>query len=534
MPVLESGVRDFPQDRRVTLSTREADFVLHNANLLTMAAKRPRASLVAVEAGRIVFVGSDDDLDQFKGRAKLVSCEGKTVVPGFNDAHTHVLAHASRLLGVDCSPASVTSIADIQDRIRQQAARVPQGTWIRAGGYDEFHLLESRHPTRHDLDEAAPYHPTKLTHRSLHACVLNTPGLALARISIETPDPPGGLIDREVETGEPTGLVFGMDSRLNERVVPPLSEQDLRQGIRLANNDFLSSGITSLTDASVRNGPEQWRLFLGLRERGELAPRVRMMFGLDALAKLEKIGLRSGCGNAGLGLGPVKIALAETRGRLYPPQDELNEGVLRAHEAGFQVAMHAVEEGTVEAAAVALEHCLHRSPKADHRHRVEHCSVCPPVLLQRLRALNAVVVTQPAFIYYSGERYLDQVPRSQLPWLYRTGSFLRNGLRPAASSDCPVAPCNPLAGVYAAVTRRARSGQALSPEEAVPPEDALKMYTLAGAYACFDEHQKGSIETGKLADLVVLSADPTAVPPDELMEIRVEKTIIGGEVVWEL
>jgi predicted amidohydrolase YtcJ len=156
------------------------------------------------------------------------------------------------------------------------------------------------------------------------------------------------------------------------------------------------------------------------------------------------------------------------------------------------------------------------------------------VLLQRLKALNALVVTQPAFIYYSGERYLHQVPHTQLPWLYRTGSFLENGLRPAASSDCPVAPCNPLAGIYAAVARRARSGHVLSPEEAVSPEDALKMYTLAGAYACFDERQKGSIEIGKLADLVVLSADPTTVPLDELMEIRVDKTIIGGEVVWEL
>jgi hypothetical protein len=150
-----------------------------------------------------------------------------------------------------------------------------------------------------------------------------------------------------------------------------------------------------------------------------------------------------------------------------------------------------------------------------------------------LKAIKAVVVTQPAFIYYSGERYLSDVADTQLPWLYRARSFLKSGLKPAGSSDCPVVPCNPLVGVYAAVTRRAESGQALSPKEAISPEEALRMYTLGGAYASFEEQLKGSIEVGKLADLVVLNADPTAVSPEELKEIRVEKTIIGGEVVWE-
>jgi predicted amidohydrolase YtcJ len=499
-----------------------------------MDPRLPRASLVAVEAGRAVWVGSDDDLDRFKGTARPLDCEGKTVIPGFNDAHAHVLAYAARLLSVDCSPASVASIPDIQSTIRQYAANVPQGTWVKAAGYDEFHLRERRHPTRRDLDQAAPHHPVRLSHRSLHACVLNTAALALAGISIETPDPPGGLIDRVVGTGEPSGILFGMNSFINEKVVPPLSEREMKQGIGLANESYLSCGITSITDATVRNGPDQWQAFLGLRERGELAPRVSFMFGLDTITGLEERGLHPGYGDSGLRVGPLKIALDETSGRLNPTQEELNEGVLRAHRAGFQVAMHAVEEGTVEAVAEAVEHSVRQSPRADHRHRVEHCSVCPPPLLRRLKAVDAIVVTQPAFIYYSGDRYLDQVSGTQLPWLYRTRSFLENGLRPAAGSDCPVAPCSPLAGLYAAVTRRARSGQVLSPEEAVSPLDALGMYTLAGAYACFEDREKGSIETGKLADIVVLSADPTALAPDELLDIRVEKTIIGGEVVWEL
>jgi len=516
------------------LGARAANLVLYNANILTCDPHRPTAELAAAEAGEIVWVGSNTDLDLFRGQKKLINCEGKTVIPGFNDAHTHVMAYASKLLGIDCSPASVASVADIQSRIGQQAERVPQGTWLRANGYNEFYLAERRHPTRHDLDLAAPHHPVKLTHRSMHACVLNSMALSLAGISIETPDPPGGLIDRDLETGEPSGLLFGMNSYINEQVIPPLSEEELRQGVKLANQSFLSSGITSIQDATVTNGFKQWQTFLKLKEGGELVPRICMMFGLHALADLKDKGLRPGYGDSGLRLGAVKITLDETRGRLNPPQEELNEGVLTAHQAGFQVAIHAVEEGTVEAAAIALEYCLNRSPKADHRHRVEHCSVCPPPLLQRLRDVDAVVVTQPAFIYFSGERYLEEVPNTQLPWLYRTRSFLENGLRPAGSSDCPVVPPDPLVGLYAAVTRKAESGQVLSPEEAISPEEALRIYTLGGAYASFEERLKGSIEIGKLADLVVLSADPTKVAPEEIKEIQVEKTIIGGEVVWEL
>ena len=515
------------------MSTEAADVVLYNANVLTMNRRKPRAELVAAKDGKIVRVGTNNDCDLFKGRSKLINCEGKTVIPGFNDAHIHILAYVSNLLSIDCSPSSVSSLSDIQKKIRQQAERTPRGTWIRGTGYNEFYLAEHRHPNRHDLDRAAPYHPLRLIQRSLHACVLNSPGLSLAGISIETPDPPGGLIDRELGTGEPTGLLFGMNSYLNERVIPPLSEKELRQGIKLVNQSLLSSGVTSVQDATVRNGFDQWQTFLRLKERGELAPRISMMFGLHALDDLTERGFYYGYGDNGLSLGAVKFALDETSGRLNPSQGELNEGVFQAHRAGFQVAVHAVEENTVEAAAAALEHCLRLNPRADHRHRLEHCSVCPPPLLRRLKAIKAVVVTQPAFIYYSGERYLNDVADTQLPWLYRARSFLKSGLKPAASSDCPVAPCNPLVGVYAAVTRRAESGQALSPKEAISPEEALRMYTLGGAYASFEEQLKGSIEVGKLADLVVLNADPTAVSPEELKEIRVEKTIIGGEVVWE-
>ena len=515
------------------MGTKTADLVLYNANVLTMNRRQPRAELVAVKGGRIIYVGKSDELDLFRGRSKTINCEGRAVIPGFNDAHIHVLAYASNLLGVDCSPASVKSISDIQDKLRQEAQRIPSGTWIKGCGYNEFYLAERRHPTRHDLDLAAPHHPVKLAHRSMHACVLNSLALSLAGISIETIDPPGGLIDRELETGEPSGLLYGMNSYINEKVILPLTENEISRGMKLANEKFLSFGITSLQDATVRNGYAQWQFFRKLKERCGFMPRVYLMVGFDALADFKKRGLCFDYGDNELRLGAVKIATDETRGYLNPPQQELNEMVLQTHQAGFQVAIHAVEEGTVEAAATALECCLSRHPKIDHRHRLEHCSVCPPGLLRRLKSLKAVVVTQPAFIYYSGERYLKEVAEAQLSWLYRTKSFLKSGLKPAASSDCPIVQPDPLMGIYAAVTRKAESGQVLLPEETISPEEALRLYTIAGAYASFEEHLKGSIEEGKLADMVVLSADPNGVPPDEIKEISVEKTIIGGEVVWE-
>jgi len=257
-----------------------------------------------------------------------------------------------------------------------------------------------------------------------------------------------------------------------------------------------------------------------------------MMCGFDGLRELRDNGFTPRCGDDGLRLGALKVMLTEATGSMHPGQEELNRTVLEAHGAGYQVALHAVEESTVEAAAQAIENAVNRAAARCHRHRIEHCSVCPPALLERLRGIHAIVVTNPSFIYYSGERYLKTVPKEQQRWLYRLRSFLETGLSPAAGSDSPVAPINPFAGIYAAVTRKADSGDAVIPEERVSPLEALEMYTRNAAHASFDEPVKGSISVGRLADLALLSADPTQVPPDEIQGIQVEMTIAGGRIVW--
>jgi len=258
-----------------------------------------------------------------------------------------------------------------------------------------------------------------------------------------------------------------------------------------------------------------------------------MMPGIEALSQFQEAGLTFGSGDNQLRLGGVKIVLNEATGELYPPQPELNQRVFDASRDGFQIAIHAVRQSSVEATIVALENAQRQLPQSGRRHRIEHCSECPPHLLKRLKKLQAVVVTQPPFLYYSGARYLSLMPADQLQWLYRFKALLESGIIVAGSSDSPVVPDNPLVGIYAAVTRRAESGQQLLPHECISASQALAMYTINAACASFEEGIKGSITPGKLADIVVLSNDPIKSPPEQIKDIKVEMTIIGGKLVWE-
>jgi len=511
-----------------------ADLILTNANVITMNPAEPTAGLVAIRGNKILTVGGSDRLGEVRGaKTEVIDCQGKTVVPGFNDAHCHIFAFIRKLGGIDLSPPAVSSIADIKAAVRQRARSIPAGNWITGTDYNEFYLDEKRHPNRRDLDEAAPEHPVVLAHRSLHACVLNSLALAMAGITRETPEPPGAIIERELDSGEPSGLLFEMVGYIRGQVLPPLSDEELAEGIALASRYYLSMGITSLQEASANNDYARWQALQGFKDSGELRSRVSMMFGFDALPQFQQAGLAFGSGDEQLRLGGVKIVINETAGKLQPPQEELNKQALDSHRAGFQLAIHCIEPSTVEAAITALEYIAGKSSVIGRRHRLEHVSECPPDLLERLGRLKAMVVTQPPFIYYSGERYLATLPPERQRWLYRIKSFLNSGLVVAGSSDSPVVPDNPLIGICAAVTRRAESGQEVLPEEAVSPQQALAMYTTNAAYASFEEKLKGAIALGRLADMAVLSNDPLKSPPEMIKDIRVEMTILDGKVAWQ-
>jgi predicted amidohydrolase YtcJ len=511
-----------------------SDLILYNADILTLDPMKPRAELVAVRGGMISHVGNSGEFGRLESpTSRIIDCRGNTVVPGFIDAHFHVTSFAESLVTLNLGPhRNVRSVSDIQAKIRESSQGLAPGTWIRCGGYNEFYLREGRHPNRWDLDSVSSVHPIKLTHRSGHAHVLNSLALQLTGISKETAEPDGGMIDRDIETGEPTGLLYGMGDFLST-VVPHLDAHQLEVGIERANRELLSVGITCIHDASSRNDRERWEMFRRWKAEGRFTPRIRMMLGTRGFEEYQRRKFLTDTNGKALCVTGVKIILDETTGRLNPSQAELNDLMLSIHQSGLQVIIHAIEETTVEAACAAIAYALERSPRSDHRHRIEHCSVCPPPLAKEVASLRAIVVTQPSFIYYSGDRYLKTVPPSQLKYLYPIATLMENGVTVAGSSDCPLVPPDPLIGIYAAISRMSHTGQGIAAREGIPPLDALRMYTVYAARASFEERILGSISAGKLGDLVVLSGDPTTISTEAIKDIQVEMTVLDGKVVWD-
>jgi len=510
------------------------DLTLVNAHVITLDPLSPRANWVEIRGGKIASTGYDRELNKPGcGDARIIDCRGMTIIPGFIDAHIHLSSFAESFLTTDVGPRSdVRAISDIQTKIRQLSQESPGGTWIRCGGYNEFYLAEKRHPNRWDLDSASVFHPVKLTHQTGHAHVLNSLALKVTGISKDTSDPDGGLIDRDTRTGEPTGLLYGMGSYLS-KVVPPLYTHELDQGAELANDELLSVGITSVQDTSSRNTIDRWRRFRRWKVRRYLKPRVSMALSPEGFEGYRRREFSAEVIDNCLRINGVKIIVDETTGRLNPTQNELNDLVLTIHRSGLQAIIHAIEEAAIESACSAVEYALQQLPKPDHRHRVEHCAVCPPALAKRLASLGIMVVTQPPFIYYSGDRYLGTVPEMQLKHLYPLATLMENGVHVAGSSDCPVVPPNPLIGIYSAISRMSKTGEFVATTEGITPLDAVRMYTDYAARTTFEEGVKGTITPGKLADLIVLDGDPTKLPLDEIKEIQVEMTVLNGEIVWD-
>ena len=508
------------------------ELLLFNARVVTMTGREDAPGAVAVRGRRIVWVGSSAEAARLAGPGtRLIDCSGRTLLPGLIDAHLHLLAYASSLVAVDCSPSSVDSIGQIVQALRRRALETPTGEWIRGYGYDDLSLLERRHPTRCDLDDAAPAHPVRLNHRSGHASVLNSLALDRVGIGANTPDPVDGVIDRD-DHGEPTGLLFEMAGYLDGRV-PSLTNEQLRRGVSEVSRDLLSQGITSVHDATHLNSMDRWTTIEEMKMSGLLPQRVTMMPGLAHLDDFLDTGVEHGSDGDHLSLGHVKLMLTETTGALHPDQETLAAQVAEARRRGFPVAIHAVEADAVEAASAALTKESGETRPTAPPDRIEHCFECPQETLRRLSASGIVPVVQPGLVYRRGDIYLSQVAPAVLPWLHRAGSLFGAGLDPAAGSDAPVIPPRPFEAVYSAVTRRSATGALVNDSERMSAYDALRMYTINAARAGGHDRDRGSIEAGKLADLVLMDRNPLAVPPEDLLEVKVTMTILDGRVVWE-
>ena len=506
-----------------------ADLLLYGGRVLTCDPNRPEAQAVAITAGKILAVGTERELRAFVSpKTQTIPCAGKTVLPGFIDPHLHLFAWASRYCGADLSTAR--SITEIRSQLRARLATLGSQDWLRGYGYDEFFLEEKRHPNRHDLDAIATDQPIILRHRTGHAAVLNSAALRQTGLHAQFTPPKGGNIERDA-SGEPTGVVYELESFLRT-AMPPLPAQEFQAGLRQVNSELLKNGVCSFHDASAGNTLEALGRFSALRAEGVIRPHATVMVGVEALSQVREAGLAAFDRSGQVRLGSIKIMLHESGGEFYPPLDDLAEMVWQVHRHGFQVAIHAVEEAPVCAALDAIQRALERLPRYDHRHRIEHCTLCPPPFLDILTEAGCAVVIQPGFLYFYGDKYAAQVDPDVHGWLYRAKSFRDHNIPVVGSSDCPIAPQVPLIAVQAAVTRQSHTGMTLNPAERLSCLEAIGLFTQAAAWVGFEEEQTGRIIPGLRADVVILDSDLTRLPAEALSRVNVQTTIIDGQIVY--
>jgi predicted amidohydrolase YtcJ len=531
----------------------DPDLILYNANILTLddaaaAADQPRPQAVAIAAGRFLAVGSNEDIrGMSKPGVRQVDLGGKTVVPGFIDAHTHPsYAGIRHLRWVDCD---LRSISDIQKAIRQRAAKTPQGEWVIGFKYDDTKTKEGRKLTRDDLDAAAPQHPVFIEHRGGHTAYVNSLALRRAEITDSISDPPGGKFDRDPATGRLTG---GLRENAKDpflKLLPTTFTRDeMRQGVKLISQMMVRTGVTSVHDAQA--APEDLLAYQDAREAGELSFRVYCFMQYQFLDRMTAAGVRTGFGDDWLRLGAIKLvcdgSISERTARLSEAyvgrpndygilvhsEEELYANARKAHEAGWQIGTHANGDAAIDIMLRIYERLQRETPRRDPRYRLEHCTVVNPSLIQRIRALGAIPTPFSTYVYYHGEKMREYGPE-RLNWMFAVRSFLDAGIRVTQASDYPPGPFEPMMALQSEVTRTDIRGNVWGPRQRVTVEEALRVGTINGAYASFEEDRKGSITAGKLADLVVLGRDPTSVDPMSLIEIPIERTMAGGRWVYE-
>jgi predicted amidohydrolase YtcJ len=528
------------------------DLLLANANAITMNPDQPSATAIGIRGERIAWVGTMDEAAAHLPQARqTLDLGGATVLPGFIEAHNHLMLLGHWLSQLDCSSASVSSIAEIVAAVAAKAAETPAGQWIEGRGFDDNKVAERRHLTRWDLDAVAPNHPVSIRNASGHMCVANTYALKLAGVTRNTDNPQGGHIMRD-EAGEPTGLLQETAQSLLPLPFIPEDPDTLRACLRRASDAYLAAGVTSTQEAGIFTTPE-FTVYQQAWQAGELPLRMYMMIRTNFLEALEQLGMYTGFGDDRLRIGSLKImadgsligrtaALSQpflndprpdNLGLMMMPDDDLYDLIWRGHSRGWQVAIHAIGDRAIELCLNGFERAQARLPRADTRHRLEHCGILRPDLIGRMKELGVLSVPQPPFILEFGDGFLRHLGQDRAQLTYAMKSLLTAGVPVAGSSDSPVSSYQPLIGIKTAVLERTASGAAFAPQEALSVDEALALYTRGGAYASFDEQKKGQIKPGMLADFAVLRDDPRTVDPELLDQIPVLATISGGTVVYE-
>lgn len=533
-----------------------ADCVISGGTVYTMDQRQPIAEAIVISGGRITYVGDNSGARNLTGsHTETIDLQGRVALPGFIDSHSHLTMFGRNLEQTDCREAR--KIEDIVSSLKEVAGKTPPGEWVLGHSYDDTLLTEMRHPTRQDLDRASTEHPILLSHISAHNKAANSAALKKADTSASTPDPPGGKIDRD-HGGEPTGVLWEWAMDLMQSYIPQSTSDDICRYLREGAAHYLAAGVTSTVEAALGmlNGLEDARAFARVAESGEVPLRLGAAILYPFWKELQ--------GGAGPRLdwpgdpewvrptavkffqdGSIQLRTAALRepyhGETGPadhhliwPQEELNRMVADAHECGWQIWTHGNGDAAISSILGAYEQALTDNPKGNHRHRIEHCQTAGEDQLDSMGYLGVAASFFPPHVWYWGDRHREVfLGPERAARIDPLASASDKGVKFGLHNDTPVTPISPLLSIGTAVSRMTSGGHMLGPEQTITVDRALRSMTLDSAYLAFEEDIKGSLTVGKLGDVVVLEADPYEVPPEEIKDIPVAMTIVGGNTVHD-
>ena len=527
-------------------STRSPDMVVLNARVYTVDDNHPQAEAFAIADGRFIAVGLTDDIRNLIGPStEVLDAEGATVTPGFIDAHSHP-SGINELYGVN---TNLSTVAEIQAALRAKANDTPPGRWINGFMFDDTKVVDGPLHRTH-LDAAVPNHPVNVAHRGGHTNWYNTTAFELAGITRDTPDPPDGRFTRDTD-GELSGMVAENARRVfrdvGEREELTESEQRARgrEGMAHISRLMTATGLTTVHDAGASRG--KLVAYQDTYQAGELRHRVYSMIR-GPYEDLRDAGIATGFGDAWIRIGGVKYSAdgsasertmhmstpfegrPDDYGILTMSQDDSHEVVEDAHRHNWQVGIHANGDVTIAMVLNAYERVLNRWPHPDRRHRIEHCSLVNPELLRRIKATGTIPTPFWTYIHYHGEKW-QEYGAAKMEWMFAHRSFLDHGIPVAGASDYTPGPFEPLMALQSMVTRKDFNGQVWGANQRITVDEGLRIGTLHGARASYEEHEKGSITAGKLADFVMLDRDPHTTDPDDIKNITVVRTVVGGRTM---
>jgi predicted amidohydrolase YtcJ len=534
--------------------TQSADLILFNGKVVTVDPAFSIREAVVVKDGRILAVGTNELRNRYTA-ARTIDLRGRMLMPGFHDTHIHLGGHSRRYIDLN----ETFSLEQLKQQVSEKAKELGPKEWITGAGWDEYHFTdEKRKPLRADLDAAAPNNPVALTRAGGHSIAGNSKALEASDINKATPDPDRGIIEKGAD-GEPNGIIRERND-LYTRLVPRDNPVDVRDSFFENVHEQLKLGITSVIQAGASVNPDavgsyaEWEVLY--KNHGANLPRayVQIQFPGEAKAgeaKLKEFGRKTGDGNEILRVGsigemtvdggftgPTAWSLVDYkgqpgfRGRGFLTPEQIRANIEAGHKLGWQFGIHAIGDAAIEATVDGFDKVLQAYPREDHRHYLCHFTVLPPErTLQIMTKRKILIAQQPNFTYNLEQRYVDALEGRRLATNNALSTPIKRGIFMAFGSDN--LPIGPLIGLYAAVTRKGESGKVYGPEEAVSMKDAITMYTRAGAFITREEKIKGTIEPGKVADLVVLPEDLLTIAPEKLLTMNVDMTIVGGKILHE-